>query len=100
MDNVPLSCTAPKALAINWWQAGKVARLDCTSFTCTVEGTSLPYTPAVEPINLAQGQFRLLPPAPADAAQLRPGKTYGLHLVLRNALGEAIEDIRFTIEAV
>lgn len=100
MANAPLSCTAPKALAINWWQAGKSARLNCTGFTCTVQETALPFTPIVDPVNLAQGQFNLLPPAPAEAALLRPGKTYGLHLVLRNALGTPIEDIRFTIEAV
>ena len=97
---VPLSRTAPKAMQINWWQAGKLARLDCTSFTCAVAETSLPFAPAIAAVDLALGKFRMVAPAPIDAAKLKAGRTYGVHLVLRNALGEAIEDMRFTIEAV
>lgn len=99
-STVPLSRTAPKALQINWWQAGKVARLVCTSFSCAVVETSLPYVPVIAAVDLALGKFRMLPPAPVDAAKLKVGKTYGVHAVLRNALGEAIEDMRFTIEVV
>lgn len=98
--HVPLSRSAPRPLQINWWQAGKVARLDCTSFSCTVGETTLPYTPVIQVVNLAQGQFRIAAPAPADAAKLRRNRAYDLQLILRNALGEAIEDMRFTIEAV
>lgn len=98
--SVPLSRTAPKALQINWWQAGKVARLDCTSFTCTVAETTLGFIPEIAAVDLGQGKFRMLAPAPGDAARLKAGRTYGVHLVLRNAIGEAIEDMRFTIEAV
>lgn len=98
--SVPLSKAAPRQLLINWWQAGKIARLDCTSFSCVVADTGLPFTPIIAAVDLATGRFRMLPPAPANAAKLKIGRSYGVHVVLRNALAEPVDDMRFTIEAV
>jgi hypothetical protein len=97
---VPLSRAAPKGIGIVWWQPGKLARLDCRTFTCAVLETALPFVPAIVAVDLEQGAFRLQPPGPVQAAELIVGKTYTLHVVLRNALGEAIEDIRFTLQVL
>lgn len=97
---VPLSIAAPKPIQLRWWQAGKVAPIDCTGMTTAVVSTTLPYTPDIDPVDLAQGRFDMVPPTPEQAAELRAGKTYGVHLALRNALGEGQEDRRFEIVAV
>ena len=100
VHHAQMSRAAPKAILIRWWQGGKVAPLDCTTFSCAVLETTLPFVPVIAPHDLAQGWFRIVPPAPNLAAELIVGQRYPLHVVLRNALGEAIEDMTFALEVV
>lgn len=97
---VKLSIAVRRPVRFQWWQAGKVAPIDCSTFTCVVAETTLPWIPAVAPVDLALGKFELAPPTAEQAGQLRPGRTYGLHVVLRNAIGDGVEEFRVTIEAV
>ena len=95
-----LSATVPRANTIRWWQTGKTARLDCRTFTMAVGHTTLPYSPQFGPLDLQLGEFRMLAATPAQLALLDLGKTYGLHALLLNAVGEPVDDLRLTIEAV
>lgn len=100
MSAVPLSRAAPKGIVIRWWQPGKIARLDCRSFTCTAIQHGLPWTPVFAPLDLELGEFRVQPPSPVQAEKLIVGKAYSLHVVLRNAAGEGIEDMHFTVQVL
>jgi hypothetical protein len=97
---VPLSRDAPKGIVIVWWQAGKVARLDCRTFTCAVTETKLPYTPTIVAVDLEQGEFRIDPPTPVQAEDLIVGQKYPLRVVLRNALGAGLEVIDLTFQVL
>jgi hypothetical protein len=88
---------APRPLRLRWWQAGKAARIDCTSFTCEVAETDLPFTPGIAPVNLALGEFDILAPSLNDAALLDPQTTYRLSLRLMNAGGQPVEFMRMSV---
>lgn len=100
MSTIRLSRTVLRPVQFRWWQPGKTLPLDCTGLTCTVRQTTLPYVPAVEAVDAAAGQFRLAAPTPAQADKLRLGKTYGIHVVLQDAGGNAVEEFRATLEVV
>lgn len=87
----------PRSTRLRWWQAGKTARINCTSFTCEVAETDLPYTPVIAAVNLAQGEFDWMPPTLAQAALLDPKKTYRLALRLMNAGGQPVELMRVSV---
>lgn len=91
MSVVPLSRDAPKGVPFRWWQAGKVARLDCRGFNCVVTETTLPYIPTIDAVDLQQGEFRIAPPTPEQAEGLIVGQKYPLRIVLRNGLGAGVE---------
>lgn len=98
MNVLPLSQASGRTVGIEWWQAGETAPIDCTGFTCTVADTSLPFTPTITPVNLAQGKFRMEPFTDSQRSQLKLGRQYGLVLVLRNSAEDAIQDLRIAIE--
>lgn len=98
MNVLPLSQAVGRAVRIEWWQHGELAPIDCTGFTSAVADTTLPFTPTITPVDLALGKFRMEPFTDAQRALLKVGKQYGLLIVLRNAVGDAIEDIRLTVE--
>lgn len=95
-----LSTAVPRAVLVRWFQPGRTARLDCTGFTMQTGETGLPFVPVWQAVNLAQGEFRIAPATPEQLALLRPGRQYGLHALLLNSLGEPVDDMRLTIEAV
>ena len=88
---------APMPIRLEWWQAGEVQRINCTSFACEVAETDLPFTPGIAPVNLALGQFDILPPTLIEAAALDTQKTYRLALRLMNAGGQAVELMRVSV---
>ena len=99
MARVRISRIVPRAIPFRWWQAGRVAPVDCSTFTCEVAETTLPFIPAIAPVDPALGKFSWAPATLQQLAQLRPGKTYGMHVVLKNAAGDAIEEFHCTFEA-
>lgn len=100
MSTVRISHSVRRAIPLRWWQAGKVAPIDCSTFTCAVGETTMPFTLAIEPVDLPNGQFRFAAPTLQQLALLHVGRTYGVQVLLRNALGEPIEEFRCTFEAV
>lgn len=93
-----LSRLAPKALRIRWWQTpAKLARIDCTGFTCAVEETNLPYVPEIAVVNAIRGEFDILPPGAVDLAEVERAKSYSVSIVLRNAGGAPVDDFRLTV---
>lgn len=95
-----LSATVPRPVLLRWYQAGRTARINCTGFTMETLDTTLPFEPAFEPVDLAQGEFRMVPPTVGQLDLLHRGRSYGLTAVLRNAAGDPVEDMALTIEAV
>jgi len=100
MSTIKLSRTVLRAVPFRWWQAGKVAPVDCSTFSCTIEASTLPVALQIEPVNLSQGQFQFAALTPEQAVRINPGRKYGAHVVLRNAGGAAVEEFRCTFEAV
>lgn len=97
---IPLARDAPKGVGIVCWQPGKVARLDCRTFACVALEHTLPWVPVFTAVDLEQGEFRMEPPSPAQAAELIVGKTYPLRVQLRNALGAGVEVFDLTVQAL
>lgn len=95
-----LSSSVPRAILVRWFQPGHTLRLDCTSFTMQTHETGLPFVPVWQAVDLEAGEFRIAPATPEQLALLRPGRQYGLHALLLNALGEPVDDMRLMIEAV
>lgn len=100
MADIRYSRTVPRSIPFEWWQAGEIAPIDCTGFTCAVEESTLGWTPAVTVTNAALGQFAIGAPSPAQADGLTSGRRYAVRVVLRNAGGQALEDFRLTLVAV
>jgi hypothetical protein len=91
---------APKGVLLRFWQtAAKLARLNCTSFTAAVEQTTLPFNLTVAPVNLAEGEWRIVAPTEAQAQQMDPQKPYRIGIVLRNAASEPVEEFALTVMA-
>lgn len=88
---------APMPIRLRWWQAGKLARINCTSFTCEVAETDLPFVPNIVPVNPPQGEFNWMPPTLQQAALLDPQNTYRLSLRLMNADGQPVEFMRVSV---
>lgn len=88
---------APKPILLRWWQAGYVARINCTGFTCQVAATDLPFAPSIVPVNLAQGEFQILAPTLAEAEALDHRKTYELAIRLMNGAGQPVEFMRMSV---
>lgn len=95
-----VSATVPRAVPIRWRQPGGALPLDCTGMTMAVHATTLPFVPLLEPVDQPQGAFRIAPFTPMQRSQLEVGKSYGLHALLRSALGEPVDELRLTIEAI
>ena len=100
MADIRYSRSVPKAIPFEWWQAGEVAPINCSTFTCAIATTTLPWTPAVQAINPALGKFQIAAASEAQLAQMTPGKRYGVHVVLRNAGGGAAEEFDLVLVAV
>jgi hypothetical protein len=91
---------APKGFTLRFWQTpAKLARLNCTGFTAEVGETTLPFNLTVLPVNLAQGEWRIVAPTEAQAELLVPGTAYRIAIVLRNAGSEPVEDMQLTVMA-
>lgn len=98
MKAIPISRSLPRAMHLRWWQEGKVSPIDCSSFTCVVHETTLPYTPTITAVDAGQGAFRIEPPTEAIAEQLRRGRRYALTLVLRDNQGGAVQSAELVLE--
>ena len=100
MADIRYSRSVPKAIPFEWWQAGEVAPIDCSTFVCAIDRTTLPWMPTVQAINPALGKYQIGAPSEAQAAQMQLGKRYGVHVVLRSAGGVATEEFDLTLVAV
>ena len=100
MTMLQISRTVLRPILVRWWQPGRIARLDCTGLVTVTVETSLPYVPQFQALNLIVGEFQMMPPTPQQAALLRAGKSYGLHVVLRNVAGAGQDEYRLTVEAI
>lgn len=99
MASILLSRTVLQPLAFEWWQAGEIAPIDCTGFSCAVAETTLPWTPAVITVNAALGRFALAAPTGPQAASLPTGRRYSVHVVLFSGAGVALEEFKLTLVA-
>lgn len=97
MSELQLSRAVGRAVQIEWFQAGEVERINCTGLTCAVDKTTLPFVPAISPIDLAAGRFRMEPFTEAQLDKLEPGCAYGLLILLRDTDGAAVEELELTI---
>lgn len=100
MKTIPISLTLARSAQLRWWQAGKLAPIDCTGFTCTVHETTLPYSPAITTVNAAQGAYRIEAPTAPQIALLRRGRRYAATVVLRDGGGAIVEAADLVFEAI
>lgn len=94
------SRTVLKPIRFDWFQAGDIDPIDCSTFTAAVTETTLPWTPAVALLNGPLGQWQIAAPSVPQAAQLVEGRRYGIKVVLSNGAGQPIEEAEFTVVAV
>lgn len=98
MSTIKLSRTVLRPIPFRWWQAGKVAPVDCSTFTCEVLASTLPAALVIAPVDLPQGRFQFAALSPEQAARLSPGRKFGAHVVLKNAAGDPVEEFCCTFE--
>lgn len=94
------SRSVPAPIPFQWTAEDEVTPINCSTFTCAVEQTTLPWSPAVPASNAAQGWFQIAAPSEAQAAGLALGKRYGLTVVMRNAGGAPVQTFALALVAV
>lgn len=101
MSTVEVSRLVLEPVPFIWCDADGVTPANLTGFTLRIAEHTLPYPPASPPViiptNLASGEFQLAAPTLAQAAHLKSGRSYGLHVVLTNGLGQAVDEFRLTL---
>lgn len=90
----------PAPIEFQWTAEDGITPINCSTFSCAVTQTTLPWTPAITAFNAVQGWFRIAAPSEAQAAGLLPGKRYGLSVVMRNAANAPVQDFELVLVAV
>lgn len=90
---------APKPMMLQWMQAGEIAPINCTGFTCVqnADESTIPFVFVVNSVAALTGEFRIEAPALAQVAMLEPTTNYTLAIDLVNAVGEPVEAMTMTV---
>ncbi len=97
MSNVPYSRLVLRPLPFIWREPDGITRLNLTGFTIQIAEHTLPWPPTIALTDPAQGEFELVQPSVQQAARLKSGRSYGLHVILVNAQGQPADEFRLTL---
>lgn len=99
MATYKLSRYVLRPIPFQFWQAGKIAPINCIGFTCEIADSSLPFAPVITAIDHVTGRFQINAFTQPQAASLVAGRQYGAHILLKNGGGTPVEEFRIVFEA-